>query len=111
MLGSDTGMDLSGFDVDSVVRPAFFASSAANVERTEVMINWDEEEAASLSATSAAIAAADFLVATSDFAFESVAKVDAFCTKLSSSSRFRMLLASSTCASATFILVMRCISK
>lgn len=37
--GSDIGIDLSVFDMDSEVRPAFFASSAANVERTEVMIN------------------------------------------------------------------------
>lgn len=102
-LGSDTGKDMSDFNADSEVRPAFFASSAANVDRTELMISWDEEEAASLSATSAAIAAADFLVATSCFVFASVAKVDAFCKKFSLSSRFRMLLASSTCASATYI--------
>ncbi|GER47596.1 Core-2/I-branching beta-1,6-N-acetylglucosaminyltransferase family protein [Striga asiatica] len=48
----------SGFDV---VNPAFWASSAAKVERTDVIMYWDEVEAVSLSATSAAIAAADFL--------------------------------------------------
>lgn len=71
-------MDLSGLDIESVpelfgvdvneleeldgfVRPAVFASSAAKVERTEAIINWEELEAASLSATKAAMAAADFL--------------------------------------------------
>ncbi len=55
-MGSETGMDLSGLDIESVpelfgvdgneleeveglVRPAVFASSAAKVERTEVIIN------------------------------------------------------------------------
>lgn len=73
VLGSETGR-FSDFDkellnddekevvdVEDDVSPAFLASSAANVERTDVMIYWEEVEAASLSATSAAIAAADFL--------------------------------------------------
>lgn len=65
-VGSETD-GLSDFDekevveVDDDVSPAFLAASAANVERTDVMIYWEEVEAASLSATSAAIAAADFL--------------------------------------------------
>lgn len=66
-LGSETD-GLSDFDEkevvevdDDVVSPAVLAASAANVERTDVMMYWEEVEAASLSATSAAIAAADFL--------------------------------------------------
>lgn len=47
---------------------AVLASSAANVERTEVMIYWEELEAASMSATSAAILLVDFLVLCPDFA-------------------------------------------
>ena len=47
--------------VDEFVRFAFLASSAAKVERTEVIICWEWVEAASLSATSAAMAAAVFL--------------------------------------------------
>lgn len=73
-LGSITGIRVSDADIElltvderdevdaeEVVNPAFFASSAAKVERTDVIIYWDEVEAASLSATSAAIAAVDFL--------------------------------------------------
>ena len=39
----------------------FLASSAANEENTDVIICWDREEAVSLSAISAAMAAVDFL--------------------------------------------------
>lgn len=101
---SEFGIDIIEFDVDSDVRREFFASSATNVERTELMINWDDDEAISLSATSAAIAAADFLVAASDCEAASVPEVllnDAFCEESSLSSRFCMLLASSICACAT----------
>lgn len=38
-----------------------FVSSAANEERTDDMMYWEEVEAASRSATSAAMSAADFL--------------------------------------------------
>lgn len=38
--------------------PAFFASSAAMLDKTDVIISWEEVEAASLSATSAAMEAA-----------------------------------------------------
>ena len=48
--------------VDDFVKPAFFSCSAANVERTELIIYCEELEAASMSATSAAIAAVVFLV-------------------------------------------------
>jgi hypothetical protein len=82
-LGSETGIDFSGFPIESsgfdgvepFTRPAFFASWAANVERTEVIISWEELEAASLSATSAAMAAVDFLGVCPDFAFASIGGV------------------------------------
>lgn len=88
-IGSETGNDFSGFTVesefegvDTFAKPAFFASSAANVERTEVIISWEELEAASLSATSAAMAAADFLFVCPAFEFASigVVAVDGFDT-------------------------------
>lgn len=53
------------------VNLAFLASSAANEERTEVIMSWEEEEAASsLSATSAAMAAAVFLGVCPPFPFD-----------------------------------------
>ena len=66
---SGTGIGFSSFGltvgaVDELVRLAFLASSAAKVERTEVIICWEWVEAASLSATSAAMAAAVFLDST-----------------------------------------------
>lgn len=44
--------------MELVDRPAFFASSAAMLERTDVIIICEDVEAASLSATSAAMEAA-----------------------------------------------------
>lgn len=107
-LGSETD-GLSDFDEkevvevdDDVVSPAVLAASAANVERTDVMMYWEEVEAASLSATSAAIAAADFLDVWSGFALASVDAVDGFGSNTRSSPNcFRMFVASSTCACAT----------
>lgn len=102
-MGSGTGTlpdEKEDADVADVDRPAFFASSAAKVERTDVMMYWEEVEAASLSATSAAIAAADFLDVCS-VVFELV-QFDGFESNTRSSSKFfRMFVASSTCACAT----------
>lgn len=88
-------------EVDDDVNPAPLAASAANVERTDVMIYWEDVEAASLSATSAAITAADFFIC-SEFALASVDVVDGFESNTRSSCNcFRMFVASSTCACAT----------
>lgn len=85
--------------VADVVNPAFLASSAAKVERTDVMMYWEDVEAASLSATSAAIAAADFLDVCSVFELTSFDVVDGFESNTRSSSNcFRMFVASCTCA-------------
>lgn len=103
---SDFDMELlcdDGVEVDEGASPTLLASSAANDERTDVMMYWEDVEAASLSATSAAIAAADFLDARSDFVLASGVVVDGFesNTRSSSSNCVRMLVASSTCACAT----------
>lgn len=92
IMGSETAIGFSGFGIESVTelagidgkeldaveaftRPAFFASSAANVERTECIIIWEEVEAVSLSATSAAMAAAVLFGVCGPFAFISVDEV------------------------------------
>lgn len=50
------GSEEKGADaVEDFINPAFFACSAANVERTDFIICWEELEAASMSATSAAV--------------------------------------------------------
>lgn len=58
---------MAGYD-EVFDSPADFAASAANVERTDDMIYCEELEAVSLSATSAAIAAAVFLLVCPAFA-------------------------------------------
>lgn len=89
-------------EVDDGVSPAPLAASAANEERTDVMIYWEDVEAASLSATSAAIAAADFFDDCSELGLASVDVVDGFESNTRSSFNcFRMCVASSTCACAT----------
>lgn len=71
----------------------FFASSAAKVESTDVIICWDRLEAASLSATSAAIAAAVFFeISVADDPLEFVSTIGSLL------SRRLMFAASSTCA-------------
>lgn len=110
--GSVTGRWFSGFsiglltldekeadDVEEFISPAFLASSAANVERTDVIIYREELEAASLSATSAAIDAADFLIiCAAGFVLESDDTVDGFA---SLSKYFSSFVPSSACACAT----------
>lgn len=90
-----------------VIKPAFLASSAANVERTDVMICCDDVEAANLSATSAAMAAAVFLEVSPVDVTSSILEVAleddglALTSTASLLSRLRMTVASSTWACAT----------
>lgn len=92
--------------LDELVKLAFFASSAAKDERTEVIICWEWVEAASLSATSAAMAAAVFFesAAVEDGPFDSgldCGKIFDRGTTGSLLSRLLMFAACSSCPSAT----------
>lgn len=105
-LASEPGNRFSEFDMEEVdgvegfISPTPLASWAANVESTADIINCEELEAVSLSATSAAILAVDFF----GVALESTVVVDGFESYTRSSSKrfFRTLEDSSTCANATW---------
>lgn len=83
-------------DAKEFIRAASLASSAAKEERADIIMSWEELEAVSLSATSAAIAAADFFVSCSGFALAKDGADGLIENTKSSSNCFRMLAASST---------------